>query len=75
MIILVMKYMNLIDNFIMVAKSNECRCSSINLINLDFSHLYYCYGFVDKLCTLINPKILINEDCVLLYCLIECLII
>jgi hypothetical protein len=75
MIILVMKYMNLIDNFFMIAKSNECRCSSINLINLDFSQLYYCYGFVNKLCTLINLEILINENCVLLYCLTECLVI
>jgi hypothetical protein len=75
MIILVMKYMNLIDNFVMIAKSNECRCSSINLINLDFSQLYYCYDFVNKLYTLINLEILINENYVLLYCLTECLVI
>jgi hypothetical protein len=55
-----MKYMNLIDNFVMVVKFNECRCSPINLMNLGFSWLYYYYGFVDKLCTLINLKILIN---------------
>jgi hypothetical protein len=70
-----MKYMNLIDNFDIVVKSNKCRCSSINLINLDFSRLYYCCGFIDKLCSLINPEILINENCVLLYCLTEYLII
>jgi hypothetical protein len=46
-----MKCMNLID---------ECISSSINLMDLDFSRLYYRYGFVDKICTLINPKMLIN---------------
>jgi len=55
-----MKYMNLINNFIMIVKFDECRCSAINLMTLDFGRLYYCYGFVNKLCTLINPKILIN---------------
>jgi hypothetical protein len=44
----------------MVAKFDEGRCSPINLMNLNFSRLYYRYGFVDKLCTLINPTILIN---------------
>jgi hypothetical protein len=28
-----MKYMNLIDNFVMVVKFDECRCSPINLMN------------------------------------------
>jgi hypothetical protein len=51
-----MKYMTLIDNFIMVAKFD----SPINLMNLSFSRLCYCYGFIDKLCTLITPNILIN---------------
>ena len=55
-----MKYMNLIDNFFMVAKFDECRCLPINLMNLDFSQLCYHYGFVNKSCTLINLKILIN---------------
>jgi len=32
----------------------------INLINLDFSQLYYYYSFVDKLYTLMNFKILKN---------------
>jgi uncharacterized protein YerC len=50
-----MKYMNLIDNFVMVVKFDEFRCLLINLMNSS-----YCYGFVDKLCTLINSKILIN---------------
>jgi hypothetical protein len=31
--ILAMKYMNLINNFVMVAKFDESRCSPINLIN------------------------------------------
>jgi hypothetical protein len=51
-----MEYMNLIDNFIMEMKLDECRCSLINLINLGFCWLYYHYGFVDKLCFFINPK-------------------
>jgi len=55
-----MKYMNLIDNFVIVAKFDECRCSRINFINLDISRLYYRYGFLDKLRTLVNPNILIN---------------
>jgi len=29
-----MKYMNLINNFIIVVKFDECRCSSINLMTL-----------------------------------------
>jgi hypothetical protein len=55
-----MKYMNLIDNFVMIVKFDEFRCSLINLMYLDFSRLYYCYDFIDKLYTLINSKILIN---------------
>jgi len=55
-----MKYKNLIDNFVVIVKFDECRCSPINLINLGFNLLYYCHGFVDKLCNLINLKILIN---------------
>ena len=47
--ILAMKYINLIDNFVIVAKFDEFRCSRINR-----------YGFLGKLCTLINPNILIN---------------
>ena len=39
-----MKYTNLIDNFVMVAKFDECRCLPINLKNLDSSRLYYHYG-------------------------------
>jgi len=35
-----MKYMNLIDNFVMVAKFDECRYSQINLMNLGCSQLY-----------------------------------
>jgi len=54
LIILAMKYMNLIDNFVMVAKFDECKCLPINLMILGFRLLYYRYGFVDKLCTLIN---------------------
>jgi len=49
-----MKYMNLIDNFVMVVKFDECKCLPINLMILGFRLLYYRYGFVDKLCTLIN---------------------
>ena len=48
-IILTMKYMILIDNFVMIARFDECSCSTINLMNLDFSQLYYRYGFVNKL--------------------------
>jgi hypothetical protein len=55
-----MKYMNWVSNFIMVVKFDECRCLSINLMNLSFSWLCYCYGFIDKLCILINPRILLN---------------
>ena len=39
-----MKYMNFIDNFVMIAKFDEYRCSLINLKNLGFSQLYYHYG-------------------------------
>jgi len=35
-----MKYMNLINNFIIVVKFDECRCSPINLMTLDFGRLY-----------------------------------
>jgi 5-methylcytosine-specific restriction endonuclease McrBC regulatory subunit McrC len=52
--------MNFITNFVMLMKFDESRCSQINFMNLGFSRLYYHYGFVDKLCTFINPKILIN---------------
>ena len=55
-----MKYMNLIDDSIVIVKFDESRCSPINFMNLSFNRLCYCYGFIDKLCTLINPKILIN---------------
>ena len=56
-----MKYMNFINNFVMVRALMFDECSSvINLMNLCFSLLYYYYDFVDKLCILINPKILIN---------------
>ena len=39
-----MKYMNLIDNFVMVVKFDECKCSPINFMNLGSSLLYYRYG-------------------------------
>ena len=55
-----MRYMDLIDNFVMVVKFDEYICLTINLMNLDLNWLCYHYIFVDKLCTLINPKILIN---------------
>jgi hypothetical protein len=41
--------MNIIDNFAMVEKFNGCRYLSINLMNLDFSQLYYrniCRPFI-----------------------------
>jgi hypothetical protein len=56
-----MKYMNLIDNFVMEMKLDECRCSLINLMNLAFSRLYYHYGFVDKLCFFLLTPRYINE--------------
>jgi hypothetical protein len=47
----------------MVAKFDECRCSPINLMNLDFSRLYYRY--VDECrCSPIN---LMNLDFSRLY--------
>jgi len=46
-----MKYKNWIDNFVMVAKFDEFRYSPINLMNLGFNQLCYCYGSVDKLCS------------------------
>jgi hypothetical protein len=55
-----MKYMNFIDKFVMVAKFNECRCSLINLMSLDFSQICFRYDFIDKLYILINSRILIN---------------
>jgi hypothetical protein len=38
-----MKYMNFIDNFVMVEKFDEYRCSPINLMNLSYNQLYYRY--------------------------------
>ena len=70
-----MKYMILFDTFVIVLKFDECRCSSINLMNLGFSRLCYHYGFVNKLYTLINLKILINLNYVLLCCLTEYMVI
>jgi len=32
-----MKYMDLIDNFVMIMKFDECKCSMINLMNIGFS--------------------------------------
>ena len=52
--------MNLIDNLVIILKFDECRGSQINFMNLGFSQLYYRYGFLDKLWTLINHNILIN---------------
>jgi hypothetical protein len=69
-IIWAMKYMSLIDNFVMVVKFDELRCLLINLMNSS-----YCYDFVDKLCTLINAKISINKNCILLCYFIKYLVI